>query len=152
MTARRWLVAASWLVLCAVASAQPPQGAQTLSAEERAWVASHPVVRMAVQLDTAPIQFMQNGTLHGLTAEFLDVMAQKSGLTFRYVQVDNLQAGEDLLRQGQVDLLGVVRPAKAPLEERGLRYAQPRKIHVLLVIARSGERLVSDAGGLNGKT
>lgn len=134
------------------AGAQPQEGANTLNAEERAWVAAHPVVRMAVQMDTAPIQFMHNGKLHGLTADFLKVMAQKSGLTFRYVEVSSARAGEDLLRQGQVDLLGVVRPAHAPQEERGLHYAQPRKIHVLLVIARSGERLVSDAAGLNGKT
>ncbi|MFM9921522.1 ATP-binding protein [Variovorax sp. H27-G14] len=150
MTARRWLVAALWL--CTVASAQPPESAPPLNAEERAWVAGHPVVRMAVQLDTAPIQFMQNGKLRGLTAEFLKVMAQKSGLTFHYVQVNSVQAGEDLLRQGQVDLLGVVRAANGPQEEQGLHYARPRKIHVLLVIARSGARLVSDAGGLNGKT
>lgn len=152
MTLWRLLVPLSLACLCTVASADLRGQQDFLSAEERAWVASHPVVRVAVASDSNPIQYMENGQIRGLSAEFLKVMEKRSGLQFRYVLVSDVNVGADMLRLGRADLLPVMRPVNAPLLAHGLRYTRPRESYVLLVITRAGEHLVSGLRELNGKT
>ncbi|WP_417349896.1 response regulator [Ferrimonas sp.] len=59
-------------------------GRVALTMAERAWLAQNPVVTVAVE-DWPPIVFEQpNGQAGGLSAGFLDIIAKRTGLRFRY--------------------------------------------------------------------
>jgi two-component system sensor histidine kinase EvgS len=151
MTLWRLLVSLSLACLCNLASADLRGQANNLTSEEQAWVASHPVVRMAVISDSKPVQYMEDGEIKGLAAQYLPMLARNTGTAFRYVEVGNVDAGAEMLRRGQVDAMSVMRPVGAPLEEHGLLYTRTRIGFPLLVVTRAGERFIPGIQELNGK-
>jgi two-component system sensor histidine kinase EvgS len=151
MTPCRLLVSLSLACLCNLASADLRGQANNLNAEEQVWVASHPIVRIAVISDSKPVQYMENGEIKGLAKEYFTVLEPNTGTVFRYVEVANADVGAEMLRRGQVDAMSVMRPVGAPLEEHGLRYTRTRVGFPLLVITRAGERFMPGIQELKGK-
>src|SRR5690606_26179405 len=90
------------------AGAQQPEPF-TLTDEERAWIAEHPVIRVGVLRDVAPMEYMEDGKLNGLSSEYLDYLTRKTGLTFIHVPAGGIQERLELLLNKQVDLIAGLR-------------------------------------------
>ncbi|MGY2409394.1 ATP-binding protein [Pseudomonas pergaminensis] len=97
------LMAATW----ANAGARPP--GPDLSVEERAWIEHHSVLRVAVVSSLSPIEYVENGRLKGLSAEYLQLIADKTGMKIDYVAAHSIQERIELLTTGQADLISTVR-------------------------------------------
>ncbi|AUO23455.1 ATP-binding protein [Pseudomonas sp. NC02] len=97
------LMAATW----ANAGARPP--GPDLSVEERVWIEHHPVLRVAVVGSLSPIEYVENGRLKGLSAEYLQLIAHKTGMKIDYVSAHSIQDRIELLMTGKADLISTVR-------------------------------------------
>ncbi|HGN3006219.1 TPA: transporter substrate-binding domain-containing protein, partial [Pseudomonas aeruginosa] len=68
----------------AVLSSVPPAYSLVLTDEERAWIAGHPTVTVGVLPDRRPLEYLEDGVLRGLSAEYLKEISQRTGLTFTF--------------------------------------------------------------------
>ncbi|WP_095169695.1 ATP-binding protein [Pseudomonas sp. Irchel 3H3] len=76
-----------------------------LSAEERQWVALHPTLRVGVVEDLIPFEYMKDGELHGRSKQYLQFLTAATGLQFTYVPGKTRAIREQMLVDGQVDIL-----------------------------------------------
>jgi hypothetical protein len=78
-----WLAAGGVGVLVAGGLVLPAMAAAPLSSslteEERAWVAQHPVVRVASSADYGPFTFVESGVVRGMSIDYLERLQQLTG-------------------------------------------------------------------------
>ncbi|MGB1110680.1 MAG: transporter substrate-binding domain-containing protein, partial [Gammaproteobacteria bacterium] len=80
-----------------------------LSAEERAWLAAHPVIRIGVDPDYPPFDFVDDRGNHaGIAADTLQLVAEKLGVRFERVPGLSWQQVLEGAGSGAVDLVPVV--------------------------------------------
>ncbi|CAI8831040.1 two-component system, NarL family, sensor histidine kinase EvgS [Pseudomonas sp. IT-347P] len=83
-----------------------------LSASEQEWLDRHPVVRVGVIEDFAPLTFFDaDGRFSGLSAQLLSLIGQRSGLNFEIVRGASLDQQIEQLKAGELDVLPVVTPS-----------------------------------------
>lgn len=77
-----------------------------LTAQERQWLAEHPVIRVAPDPDYQPIEsFDDNGRLVGISAEYLALLENKLGIHFEIDPVSNWDEAMGKARSREVDML-----------------------------------------------
>lgn len=143
-----------WILLGLVnpwASASPDANLLRLTVDEQTWIHDHPVLRVAVGSYSVPIEYMQGGTLHGLSAEYLATISLKTGLKLVYVGTETAEQRISLLRQNQVDLVSSVRSAGTLPQTDGVSYTAPYYSGATIIVTRSKEPVVFDIEDLNGK-
>lgn len=75
-----------------------------LTTSERAWVRSHPIVKLAPNPNTPPLEFFdESGDYSGLVADLLSSIEAQIGVRFQYVRYESLAEVRDALKAGQVD-------------------------------------------------
>ncbi|RKT99877.1 histidine kinase [Burkholderia sp. Nafp2/4-1b] len=80
-------------------------GAPQFTAEEKAWIAAHPVVRTRADSKWRPFEFRENGKVVGVVPSFLAAVSQISGLRFEYVDGVTWRDSVDALRAGRIDIV-----------------------------------------------
>ncbi|WP_192564171.1 ATP-binding protein [Pseudomonas gozinkensis] len=89
------------------------QARVSLSASEQEWLDQHPVVRVGAIDDFAPLTFFDaDGRFSGLAAQLLNLISQRSGLTFEVVRGQSLDRQVGQLKTGELDLLPVLTPSR----------------------------------------
>ncbi|UQS14135.1 transporter substrate-binding domain-containing protein [Pseudomonas sp. HS6] len=89
------------------------QSRVSLSASEQQWLDQHPVVRVGAIDDFAPLTFFNaDGRFSGLAAQLLNLISQRSGLTFEVVRGQSLDSQVEQLKTGELDLLPVLTPSR----------------------------------------
>ncbi|MFO7859952.1 MAG: transporter substrate-binding domain-containing protein [Desulfosalsimonas sp.] len=76
-----------------------------LSAEERAFLENHPVIRVGNEDDWPPFDFSEHGRPKGYAIEHLELLGRRLGLSFQYVNGYSWFELLGLLKQGKIDLL-----------------------------------------------
>ena len=113
----------------------PRQDTVRLSEEERAWIAQHPALRVAVDPDFAPYEFMdETGRLRGVSADFLELLERKLGLRFTHVPTRNWS---ETVRKGfdkEVDVLPLIN--RTPNRESHLLFTDPYFVSQQVIITR----------------
>lgn len=143
-----WMIAAT--AAATVAAGQAPEPLM-LGNEERAWIDRHPVVRVGVIEDLQPIEYMENGQLKGLSAEYLDAISRKTGLRFDhtpYKRTSN-ERFADLLGN-KLDMLSAVRINGAETIDPRIAHTSVYLNTTAVVVTRKRHAPVSEIGGLNG--
>ncbi|WP_131670074.1 transporter substrate-binding domain-containing protein [Pseudomonas parakoreensis] len=106
---RRQLIEQRWSAGRAQMAAQ---SRVRLSASEQDWLAQHPVVRVGVIEDFAPLSFFDaEGRFSGLSAQLLNLISQRTGLQFDVVRGRSLDRQIEQLQAGELDVLPVVTPS-----------------------------------------
>ncbi|MCP5367701.1 MAG: transporter substrate-binding domain-containing protein [Hyphomicrobiales bacterium] len=123
----------------------------TLTADEKAWIAEHPVIRIAVAEDRRPFESIDSdGSYRGLTADYLDAVRKRTGLRFEVVPVPTRIRAVEELRRGLADMA----PALIPVTERKefLAFTQPYLTYPQVIVVRKGQESGADPEALDGKT
>ncbi|MBD8527218.1 transporter substrate-binding domain-containing protein [Pseudomarimonas arenosa] len=76
-----------------------------LSAEERAFVAEHPVIRVSNEIDWPPFDFFENGAAQGYSVDLLRLVARKIGVQIEFVQHDTWPALVQAFCDKEIDIL-----------------------------------------------
>ncbi len=122
-----------------------------LTAEERAWMEAHPVILVGHDPTYAPYVFMDNsGRLVGIDIDFLDLIAQRTGLKFRNVVDGDWPQVVESFKARRLDLL------------MSLGYSEEREQHLIyteaysnapnVIVTRADSSFLFDLRGLKGRT
>ncbi|MEK1938971.1 MAG: response regulator [Pseudomonas sp.] len=113
----------AWLMglLMVLAGAAVHAAPLNLSAEQRSWIAEHPVVRVGVQKGGwEPFDvFGEQGQHSGISGDYLALLGQRLGIRFETVQLQDWNAVLAALKAGDIDVLSSV----AKTDERQARMA-----------------------------
>ena len=85
--------------------------AQTLelSQSEQRWLLQHPSIRIAVDPDFAPFEWLDKGKQYrGISADYLALLEQKLGIKFELIASNNWSETLKLAQNGEVDLLPAI--------------------------------------------
>lgn len=88
-----------------------------LTPEERAWVAEHPVVRLAPDPDFPPLEYFdKDGSYKGIAADFIKLLEPRLPLKFEIVRLDNWTEVIKQAKARQVDMYGAAVPTPERLK------------------------------------
>ncbi|MGI4860499.1 MAG: ATP-binding protein [Janthinobacterium lividum] len=122
-----------------------------LSAAEQAWIAAHPVVRVATPRYVVPFAFEDSsGHFSGITASLLDMIAARTGLVFEPVFVAPLEAMHDKTIRGDVDMAAFALGSDHD-DPDGLLYTRPFLFTTAAIVARRDDTAIADVDTLRGR-
>jgi PAS domain S-box-containing protein len=131
------------LVLTLLAAGNCHAGELELSPAEQAWLADHPVIRLAPDPDFPPIESIEaNGTYQGISADYMEMVEKMLGIEFQVIRCNNW---DDVLRRTknhEVDLLPAA--ANTPDRREYLRFTDPHLILPGVIISQKDYRTISN--------
>jgi two-component system sensor histidine kinase EvgS len=145
-----WIAFASSLL----ASARLAQATnlKLFSPEERAWIAAHPVVHIAVDPDWRPLEYVEDGVHKGLTSEYVQAISSITGIQFLLVPGQHWADARQALIEGRVDMLPAVSRQFAPAVLRDIvLFSEPYFVGSTIILTTQAEPIIFDARKLNGK-
>jgi two-component system sensor histidine kinase EvgS len=98
-----WCILAA-VSVCSTALRAAPVAPQ-FTAEERVWLATHPVIRYAIDPYWPPLEYISNGNPKGLSIEYLKEITKQTGIRFEFVPTRNWEESLAKFRSGEVKLL-----------------------------------------------
>lgn len=134
-----------WLLLATTVPAQT----LTLSADEQAWLQQHPVLRLGIDPEYAPIEYVDAaGEYRGMVADYVALVAARLGV--RIEPQLGLSWRETYARgvEGEFDLFASV--ARTPEREDRFLFTDPYAEIASVIVARAEEKRVLDADDLLG--
>lgn len=109
----------------------------SLSGEERAWLAGHPILSAGNGPDFQPFYAWQgNGQYGGPSADYLDLLGRRTGLRFRMRRFADFPATLRALREGRIDLIPTLTPTEA--RRKDLLFTGGYLHSPAIVVTRSG--------------
>ena len=121
-----------------------------LSAEEEAWIAANPTIRVLVNTSLAPLTF--NDAQHrpsGITLDLLKQISLRTGLQFTPVDSASAQAMVDRLARGEAQMIGALGYGADRLKQ--LRFTRPYLVSPRVLVTRSDVESPAQAKAMNGK-
>lgn len=122
-----------------------------LSAEEKAWLEAHPIIRVGIDHNWPPIESVdENGRHYGISASYLNLLEKRLGVRFeidysRRLWSDSMQAVE----HKELDMLS--RAAITDKRKNDLAFSRPYMKQSIVIVANSDVGYVNDLGDLEGK-
>jgi diguanylate cyclase (GGDEF)-like protein/PAS domain S-box-containing protein len=127
---RRWLMVVIIAALLKIPStaaiaAEPAAGAGlALTTAEQAWLARHPVIRLAPDPDFPPIEFIDsNGHYRGIAADYAALVEQKLGIKFTLVQLKSWDEVLEKARRREIDMFGAA--SESPQRAKYMTFTRP---------------------------
>jgi len=137
-----------FLVLLALGPGLNAQSLELTSAQ-RQWLAAHKVVRVAPDPDLAPIDGIDvDGRQHGLSADYLKLIAARTGLEFHVVRATSRSDALHALAEHRADLMSAAAPGADG--KQNILYTAPYARLSAAVFARRGEPGFSTLDQLRG--
>lgn len=115
----RYIAALLMAVIISGCSAHVDESKIPLTEEELAFIASHPFVSWAVEDNRPPYIFIEGGKAKGLAPEYLELIAKRTGLSFKPVHTMTFNDSIDSLRAKKVDVMTSIRPTPEQAEFMG---------------------------------
>jgi signal transduction histidine kinase len=125
--------------------------AATFTAEERAWLAQHPVVRVAIDPQWAPVEFVDGGGApRGMSLAYLDRISATLGTRFEVVPGPSWVDAMRRLGEREIDLL----PAITENAERAdrMRFTEPYLSFPAAIFSAADVAYLGNPEALRGKT
>lgn len=95
-----------------------------LSIEEQSWLQQHPLIRVDPDPQFPPFEFrVKSGSYRGISIDYLELISQRTGLNFEYVDSKNWSRILQAFRQGKIELLSAI--ARTPQRETIMEFTQP---------------------------
>jgi len=117
--------------------------------EEKAFIQSNPLIRVSNEFDWPPFDFVANGKPAGFGIELMDLLAQKSGLKFTYVNGYTWDELTQMFFEGKLDVLHSL--SITPEREQKAHFSAPYYHSKHVLIYRSDTRDVHTLNDLEGK-
>lgn len=120
-----------------------------LTAQEQAWLKAHPVIRMGVDPNWPPIDFIdEKGEHAGLSADILNLLSRKLGFKLELIPGLSWDQALGKAKDRQLDILSLC--AQTPERDAYLKYSQPISSMPWVIVTRKDFKQVeslSDMGG-----
>ncbi len=114
----------------------------TLSSREKAWIKSHPNIRLGIDPEFAPFEFLgKNGRYQGIAADYVKLLRKRLGLQLRVVPGLSWPEVMAAAQNGGIDVLACV--GKSAERQRFLVYSRPYLNFNRVIITRSHTPFIS---------
>lgn len=118
------------------AVAAPPE--LELSADERAWLEAHPVIRLTPDPDFAPVEFFKNGEFSGIAADYVAVIEKRLGIKLVIREVDSWSTSVTQTKARESDVWSAV--AETPDRKKYMLFTAPYIDSPAVIIVRDDIR------------
>ena len=140
-------VVAVWLFCLASATWASPE----LSVEEQAWLRAHPVITVGVDIDWAPIEYIDSqGQLQGISSDYLALLSGILGVRFEAATELNWQQTLDAAKKGELDMLSSVK--KTPERETYLSFTDTYVTMPIVIFAGPDTPFIAGLDALDGQS
>ncbi|MDG1707431.1 MAG: transporter substrate-binding domain-containing protein, partial [Emcibacteraceae bacterium] len=122
-----------------------------LTEEEKEWLTSNNEIVVASDITKEPIEFLDaNGELSGYSADYLNLIAKRLGVTFEWSGSKNCQEAIEKINEKEADIVSFIMPT----EDRKDTFTFTDIYHDVahMVIARSENSMFGSLEALEGKT
>ncbi|SMF95943.1 PAS domain S-box-containing protein [Methylomagnum ishizawai] len=127
-----------------------PPSALELSAEEHAWLERHPVIRLGIDRDFAPYEWIDgNNQYTGMAADFMAEIERRLGVKFALIKDKPWHEILAMARRGEVDMLSEA--VGTPDREHYLSFTQPYVTHPVIIINDNRHGYIGGLERLAGK-
>jgi len=132
-----WWVTPGWAQVPGSPVTAGADGLISLTAEERTWIAAHPVIRVGHDSNYAPYSFLSpEGDLVGIDVRLFELISRRTGLRFqpeiRPVWAQVMEA----FQAGQIDMLTGLAPI--PERQNSMNFTRPYTYASDVVVVRDG--------------
>lgn len=129
-----------------------PGGAASfsLSQREAAWLAAHPVIRVGMDGDYAPYEWLDaDGRRVGMAVDLLQLLESKLGVRFEILQEESWSEALDMAKRNELEMLTSI--VKTPERSAYLVFTKPyRETQTVIIDAGYGD-FIGSLERLNGK-
>jgi len=123
----------------------------TLSAEEQAWLTNHPVIRVGVDRDFAPYEWVdEQGQYLGLAAEYMQLLEQKLDIRFEIIHDKPWHEIKTMAERADLDLLSCLN--KSPERDDFLNFTDSYVSNPLVIVNANRNGYIGSLTKLSGKT
>lgn len=120
-----------------------------LTSEEKKWIQDHPAIKVAGDIGWPPFNFSKEGELQGFSIDYMNLLAEKTGLKIEYVTGPTWNEFLEMMKTGEIDvMLDIV---KTPERLEYLLYTPSYAVNPNTIISRKGTPY-QNLEGLFGKT
>lgn len=129
---------------CAVA-----ENSISLTEDELAFMKAHPLIRLGVDPGFVPFEFIDdNGEYKGITADYLALISEKTGLQFEVVKGLIWPEAYDMALAGEIDALPGI--GKTSEREEYFLFSEPYYYYKRVIVTRDTETDISGIEDLEG--
>lgn len=96
-----------------------------LSEDNEALIRSLGTVRVMFYDGNAPFQYMKDGQISGIAADYMKRFSEATGLQYEAVVAESFGDGLDLIDKGEVDIVACIATNSQVVSEKGLRLSLP---------------------------
>ncbi|MDO9453619.1 MAG: transporter substrate-binding domain-containing protein [Stagnimonas sp.] len=137
---KRWLCVLLAAVLLPAAAQSPPEeiARLQLTAEQQAVLAAHPKLRLGVETDWAPIEFIDaDGRYSGVVSSYMRALEDRLGIQFEIVHKHSFSEMLSAFERGEIDVLSAI--TRTDARAQSMRFSVPYIYFTDGIIVRSDE-------------
>jgi len=108
MYMKRIIVIIAMFYVLIYISTQSASEVVSFTIEESQWLESSPTINIGYDIDYAPIQFELDGTMVGISADYLDWIEKNYNITFNRIPFDTFEEMIKSLVDGEIDVASAV--------------------------------------------
>ena len=128
------------------------QNAELFTGTELAWIQAHPDVRIAIDPEWRPLEYVESGVYKGLSVEYLKAISRISGLTFQRLPSRNWKEAWDAFYSGEVDLMPTSSPIITSLTQREkVLFSKPYFVGSTILVTQAKAPIAFGLDELSGK-
>jgi hypothetical protein len=79
-----------------------------LTAEERAWIKANPELQVGNEMDWPPFDFAENGEPKGYSIDLIDLIGEKAGLKFEFINGYTWSQLMEKFKAGEIDIMPAI--------------------------------------------
>ncbi|MEX0614701.1 MAG: ABC transporter substrate-binding protein, partial [Methylophaga sp.] len=122
-----------------------------LTAEEQAWLDQHPVIKLGIDREFAPYEWIDdNGQYVGLAAEYIHLLEDRLGVTFDIVADRPWHEVLDMAKRGELDMLACLN--SNPQRTEYLDFTLPYITNPIVIVNANRYGYIGSLENLTGKT
>ncbi|MGR9054100.1 MAG: diguanylate cyclase domain-containing protein, partial [Gammaproteobacteria bacterium] len=122
-----------------------------LTDEEKAWLQQHPILRVGIDRDFAPYEWVdENGRYTGMTADYVRLIEQRLGVRFDIIKDKSWPEILKMAERGGLDMITDI--VKTPDRERYLYFTKPYFRHPIVIITSNTSGYIGHLDNLKNKT
>jgi signal transduction histidine kinase/ABC-type sugar transport system substrate-binding protein len=122
----------------------------TLTKEERTWLDEHPTVRVVMDPNWAPVEFLdENGQYQGISMDYLKRLVEMLGINLNAAEVSTWSEGTDAVRNKRLDMFSSI--ARTEEREGFVRFTEPYISMPINIFARNDVSYIGSLDNLAGK-
>ncbi|MCB1955101.1 MAG: ABC transporter substrate-binding protein [Rhodocyclaceae bacterium] len=122
----------------------------TLTESEREWLAAHPIIRVGIDRDFAPYEWIDDqGIYQGINADILRLLESRLGVRFEVLKGKTWQETLDMARAGELDMLSDA--VNTPERREYLRFTQPFFRSPIVIVGEGSNGYVGNLRNLRGR-